>query len=132
MHEFSFASHIADVVMQHVKKNKVKKVLSVSVEVGEFTMIIPEYLTYCFDIVKANYNEIEDAEMLIKTVPGSIKCNSCGAITEISLKGSKESQQPDKLTLMNPSVFTCSKCKDTDTKIISGKQALVKSMKVDD
>ena len=36
------------------------------------------------------------------------------------------------LAMMNPGAFTCSKCKGTDTSIVGGRQATVKSMRVDD
>ncbi|MHA1680246.1 MAG: hydrogenase maturation nickel metallochaperone HypA/HybF [Promethearchaeota archaeon] len=136
MHEFSFASHLIQVVMNSVKKNGVKRVRQVLVEVGEFTMIIPSFLETCYDIIKENYPEIQDSTISIKKVPGEIKCNECAAITTISFDSGDEddagsgSGLPSELA--RPSLFKCEACGSTNTTIVSGKQTLIKSMMVDD
>ena len=148
MHEFSFASHITDIIMLNVKKNDVKRVLSVSVEVGEFTMIVPHFLSYCYDIIKESHPELKDSVMVVTRVPGQVKCNTCGKISTVSFAQPDQGQvetgmdatgelgsSSDTQTtgaLMSPSFFTCLACKSTDTEIIAGRQATVKSMKVDD
>ncbi|MFX0099571.1 MAG: hydrogenase maturation nickel metallochaperone HypA [Candidatus Hodarchaeota archaeon] len=132
MHEFSFASHIAEVIMKSVEKNNVDKVLEVTVEIGEFTMIIPQYLSHCYDIVKKNFSPLEDSEMDIVQVPGKVKCLECGEITEITFKKEEKEDTGPSIALSNPGFFTCSKCESTNTRIVGGKEALVKSMKVND
>ncbi|HME52861.1 MAG TPA: hydrogenase maturation nickel metallochaperone HypA [Candidatus Lokiarchaeia archaeon] len=131
MHEFSFASTIVDVVMQNVQKNNVKKVMSVLVEVGEFTMIIPDFLRNSYDIIKENYPELAESKIIIRSVPGQVQCSDCGAITEISFKKASEDTIDASLAMMNPGAFICQNCKGSKTNIVSGRQALVKSMKVD-
>jgi hydrogenase nickel insertion protein HypA len=132
MHEFSFASNIVDVVMQNVIKNDVKRVRSVHVEVGEFTMIIPEFLRHSYDIIKEGHPELADSQIVVTSVPGKIRCNACGNITEVSFKKASSDSVDASLAMMNPGAFTCSKCKGTDTSIVGGRQAMVKSMKVDE
>ncbi len=132
MHEFSFASTIVDVVLQNVKKNGVKKVRSVLVEVGEFTMIIPEFLRHSYDIIKEAHPELAESQIVVTSMPGKIQCNACGTITEVSFKKTSSDGVDASLAMMNPGAFACSKCKGTDTSIVGGRQATVKSMKVDD
>nr|MDO8117779.1 hydrogenase maturation nickel metallochaperone HypA [Candidatus Sigynarchaeota archaeon] len=149
MHEFSFASYVTDIIMSSVRKNGVKRVLSVSVEVGEFTMIVPHYLSYCYDIIKESHAELKDSVMVVTRVPGQVKCNACGHVSTVSFEHPEQEQPPEQGmsvpagtgssnnsvppgTMLSPSVFTCSACKGTDTTIIGGRQATVKSMKVDD
>jgi hydrogenase nickel insertion protein HypA len=132
MHEFSFASSIVDVVMQNVQKNHVTKVIAVLVEVGEFTMIIPDFLRNSYDIIKENYPELIESKIMIKSVPGQVQCNDCGAITEISFKKASDDAVDASLAMMNPGAFTCMSCSSSSTTIVSGRQALVKSMKVDE
>ncbi|MEX2680827.1 MAG: hydrogenase maturation nickel metallochaperone HypA [Candidatus Sigynarchaeota archaeon] len=131
-HEFSFASNIVDVVLQNVKKNGVKKVRSVLVEVGEFTMIIPEFLRHSYDIIKINHQELASSELVVTSMPGKIRCGACGAITEISFKKESSDGVGASLAMMNPGAFTCSACGGTETEIAGGRQATVKSMTVDD
>jgi hydrogenase nickel insertion protein HypA len=131
MHEFSFASNIVDVVLQNVKKNGVKKVRSVLVEVGEFTMIIPEFLRHSYDIIKEAHPELAESQIVVTSMPGKIQCNACGAITEVSFKKASSDGVDASLAMMNPGAFTCSKCSGSDTSIVGGRQATVKSMRVD-
>lgn len=129
MHEFSFASHIASVVMDNVKKNAVSKVISVNVEVGQFTMIIPDTLEYCYDIVKESYPELQGSKMVVTIVPGTVKCNDCGATTTVKLDPPPETSP--SLPVLHASMFTCEKCGKSNTSIAGGRDALIKSMKVD-
>lgn len=131
-HEFSFASNIVDVVMQNVKKNGVKRVRSVLVEIGEFTMIIPEFLRHSYDIIKESHPELAGSQIMVSSTPGKIQCNACGAVTEVSFKKASSDSIDASLAMMNPGAFACSGCKGTDTSIIGGRQATVKSMRVDD
>ena len=118
--------------MQNVQKNHVKKVMSVLVEVGEFTMIIPDFLRNSYDIIKENYPELAESRIIIQSVPGQVQCSDCGAITEISFKKASEDTVDASLAMMNPGAFSCKNCAGTSTTIVSGRQALVKSMKVDE
>lgn len=135
MHEFSFASHIANVVIQNVKKAGVEKVLEVKVEIGAFTMIIPSYLEYCYNIVKENYPELKESTLVLTQAPGKIQCEECAEVTVINIDRDEEPSDAGSLKTvpaLDHEMFTCSKCKSTRTKIVGGKEALIKSMKVDD
>jgi hydrogenase nickel incorporation protein HypA/HybF len=44
MHEFSIASGIVDVVKETVESRPVKRLISVTVEVGQLAMVNPEQL----------------------------------------------------------------------------------------
>ena len=131
-HEFSFASNIVDVVLLNVKKNGVKRVRSVLVEVGEFTMIIPEFLRHSYDIIKLGHPELANSEIVVTSMPGKIRCSACGAVTEVSFKKVSSGSPAASLAMMNPGAFTCSTCGGTGTEIAGGRQATVKSMTVDD
>jgi Zn finger protein HypA/HybF involved in hydrogenase expression len=118
--------------MQNVKKNGVQKVRSVSVEIGEFTMIIPEFLRHSYDIIKESHPELAESQIVVTSLPGKIRCNDCGATTEVSFKKASSESVDASLAMMNPGAFTCSSCKGSNTSIVSGRQANVKSMKVDE
>lgn len=118
--------------MQSVKKNRVIKVRSVHVEVGEFTMIIPEFLRYNYDIIKENYPELAESQIVITSTPGKVRCKACGAVTEVSFKKPAADGADASLAMMNPGAFACSACGGTDTSIAGGREATVKSMRVDD
>jgi hydrogenase nickel insertion protein HypA len=131
MHEFSFASHIVDVLMENVKKYGVKRVRSVTVEVGAFTMIIPAFLTECYKIIAPNFEELASSTMDVQVVPGTVECQDCGTITEVPLNV-PESLPGMSLPPMDPDMFGCSNCGGHNTTIVGGKQTTIKSMKVDE
>ncbi|NMC08472.1 MAG: hydrogenase maturation nickel metallochaperone HypA [Candidatus Lokiarchaeota archaeon] len=118
--------------MQNVKKNGVKRVHSVLVEIGEFTMIIPEFLRHSYDIIKESYPELVNSRIVVTSAPGKIRCNACGVVTDVSFKKTSSDGMDASLAMMNPGAFSCPACKGTDTSIAGGRQATVKSMRVDD
>jgi len=76
MHEFGIATDIFSVVDQTARDNKAKKVLSVTVEVGQLAMINPEQLKFSFDII-ADEGPYAGAELKVVTVPAVARCK-CG------------------------------------------------------
>ncbi len=65
----------------------------------------------------------EGANLNIKIIPGEIQCNNCGKNSVISLK--------ENNFLTGLQLFKCNYCESTDTKIISGKNANVKNIKIE-
>ena len=117
--------------MENVKKYGVKRVRSVTVEVGAFTMIIPAFLTECYKIIAPNFEELASSTMDVQVVPGTVECQDCGTITEVPLNV-PESLPGMSLPPMDPDMFGCSNCGGHNTTIVGGKQTTIKSMKVDE
>lgn len=65
----------------------------------------------------------EGAKLNMQVTPGEIQCNKCSKITTISFK------EMDALTGLL--LFKCKFCDSTDTKIIKGKSATVKNIKIE-
>ncbi len=65
----------------------------------------------------------EGAKLNMQVTPGEIQCNKCSKITTISFK------ETDTLTGLL--LFKCKFCDSTDTKIIKGKSATVKNIKIE-
>lgn len=76
MHEFSLASGIVDVVTETVKSQPVKRLISVTVEVGQLAMVNPEQLKFSFEIITEG-GPFEGSEMIVETLPAVAKC-ACG------------------------------------------------------
>jgi len=76
MHEFGIATDIFSVVDQTARENKAKKVLSVTVEVGQLAMINPEQLKFSFEII-TDEGPYAGAELIVETVPAVARCK-CG------------------------------------------------------
>ena len=78
MHELGIVFHIADSGVQVAKDNGAAHVHSVTLEVGEVSTVIPEYL---LDVWKWNCKRtpmLEDCELLVERLPAVTYCDACG------------------------------------------------------
>jgi hydrogenase nickel incorporation protein HypA/HybF len=76
MHEFGIATDIVNVVKETVENKPVKRLISITVEIGQLAMVNPEQLKFSFDIITEG-GPFEGAEMRIETLPAVAKCK-CG------------------------------------------------------
>jgi hydrogenase nickel incorporation protein HypA/HybF len=76
MHEFGIATEIVNVVKETVESRPVKRLVSVTVEVGQLAMVNPEQLKFSFEIITEG-GPFEGAEMRVETHPAVAKCK-CG------------------------------------------------------
>lgn len=77
MHEMSITRSILDVVKKEMADNKVTRLKSVRVKVGELTAVEPETLRFCFEACVKD-TPMEGAALEIEEVPLTGKCLKCG------------------------------------------------------
>ncbi|MBI3343900.1 MAG: hydrogenase maturation nickel metallochaperone HypA [Gammaproteobacteria bacterium] len=75
MHELSITRNVVAIVSEHAQQ---RKVLRVTLEVGELSAIMPEAIRFCFDICTQG-TPLEGARLDIMQTPGSATCRDCGA-----------------------------------------------------
>ena len=75
MHEMSICQNIVAIVAEHAKTQKVRRV---RLEIGKLSCVMPEALTFCFDVV-AQGTVLEGAVLEIIEIEGLAKCLDCGA-----------------------------------------------------
>ncbi|MEJ2277983.1 MAG: hydrogenase maturation nickel metallochaperone HypA [Candidatus Lokiarchaeota archaeon] len=121
MHEFAFAYNIFQVAEETAKKYNAKRITEVLLEIGELTLIVPELLKMSFEMATQG-SIAEGAELVIKIVPGEIKCRKCGEISTVTLN------EEAKLTGLQ--LFQCKHCGSKNTEILSGKKANIKNIKI--
>jgi hydrogenase nickel incorporation protein HypA/HybF len=124
MHEFSAACSIVDTALQAARSNNVTKVSAVNIEVGEFTFLVPEQLTFNFEIASRD-SVLEGAELRIKTVKGRLFCNDCHFEGESQV----DPDIPDQLAVFAP--MKCPKCGSSSTKIIGGRDFVITSIEAE-
>jgi hydrogenase nickel incorporation protein HypA/HybF len=76
MHEFGIATEIVNVVKETVETRAVKRLISVTVEVGQLAMVNPEQLKFSFKMITEG-GPFEGAEIKVETLPAVAKCK-CG------------------------------------------------------
>lgn len=77
MHELGVVFYVIKDVKEVAEKNAVEKVASVTLEIGEVTGIIPEYLTDCFDWAKKKEPVMEEAKLVIEQIDAVSFCEDC-------------------------------------------------------
>ena len=111
MHEFGIATEIVKVVKETVASQPVKRLISVTVEVGQLAMVNPEQLKFSFEIITEG-GPFEGAEMNVEMLPAVAKCK-CG------FEGALGDED-----------YVCPKCGGM-YELLSGRDISVKNLKVE-
>ncbi len=112
MHELSLVQGIVEAVEKEAQKENATSVTSITLQVGKFSGIEIESITFCFPIV-AEKTILENAKLIIKDSPLVILCNKCN--TQFS---------PQRVML------ECPKCKSIEVTIKSGKEFKILDMEI--
>ena len=78
MHELGTIRYVIDTVEKLAVENRLTKVGSVTLEVGEVSGIIPRFLTDYWDYAKKKTAYLQEAELKIETIRAVTYCQSCG------------------------------------------------------
>ena len=84
MHELGIVFHILDAIEDVAKEQQLTKVSSVTIEVGEVSTVIPQYLVDCWQwACKKREGELmRDAELKYETIKADTYCEDCGKTYE--------------------------------------------------
>ena len=80
MHEMSITQGIIDICEQHAGG---RRVLSLDVEIGELSGVVPEAIEFCFEACSQG-TLLESARLNIVRIPGRGHCQDCGADTPLT------------------------------------------------
>lgn len=78
MHELGVVFYVVRDVKQVAEENAVEKVASVTLQIGEVSGIIHEYLTDCWNWAKKKETVMESAKLLIEQIDAVSFCEDCG------------------------------------------------------
>ena len=121
MHEYSTTRHIVETVLDQAEKRKAKKVLEVKIIIGKLTVLGIEQIRFCYGLLTEK-TIMEDSKLTIIEEDPAVKCENCG------YKGSIHFDSEDVCHFLIPTL-TCPRCKEL-SKIVKGKEVLVKSVKI--
>lgn len=113
MHEFSIAQDLTKVALDSLKNDTVQKVHRIDLAIGQVSGVVPDALLFAFPMA-AKDTILEHSEIVIESIPLTIKCLCCG----------KESEQAEFLLL-------CSHCGSVQVNILRGKEIKILSMEVE-
>ena len=77
MHELGIAQAIVDVVEDEARKAGAKKVVAITLSLGELSGIVERQLRFCFPFVTKD-TALAEAELRIEHIAGEGFCQGCG------------------------------------------------------
>jgi hydrogenase nickel incorporation protein HypA/HybF len=113
MHELSLAQSILDIVEQEMTRHGASRVNVIRLDVGEFTAVVPESLSFCFEVI-AKGTPLEGVKLELNPVPLTGRCKGCG--------------EEFKIQAFN---FTCPRCEAKDIETIAGKELQIKEIEAE-
>jgi hydrogenase nickel incorporation protein HypA/HybF len=77
MHEMGIAFELIDTLQGLCAKNRIRRLLSVTLKVGEASMVVPDYLKECWEAAVPD-TAFKDTQLkMVKTIAKG-RCNKCG------------------------------------------------------
>jgi hydrogenase nickel incorporation protein HypA/HybF len=111
MHELSLSRGILDIAERHAEGGRV---LAVRVRAGQLRQVVPESLSFCFEIV-ARGTTCDGARLELEVVPARASCGTCGWQGRL-----------------HPPALTCGACNGGALTVLSGEELEVVSIEFDE
>ena len=113
MHELSIVADLFEIMEEKAQEKGAKKIISVKLQVGKLSGVVPEFLTTAFDVYKKD-TIAKDAMLEIEKVPLMIQCQKC-----------------KKTMTLDDFVFICQACGSQDLKTVSGTELFLEKMELE-
>lgn len=110
MHEMSITQSVVEICEKNAEG---RRVLAVTLEIGELSGVVPDAVEFCFEAC-AQGTLLEGARLIIERVPGRGECGTCGK--EVPVR-----------TYFDP----CSACGAFGVRVTAGEELRVKELEVE-
>lgn len=77
MHEMGIVLHIAKTLNETAEEEKITKIGSVTLQVGEVSGIITDLFVDCWNYFKVRNEILKDSELKLETLPAVTFCGDC-------------------------------------------------------
>ena len=111
MHELGIVFHVIKRLENLAAEQNLKQVQSVTLEIGEVSGVVGEYLSDCWKWAIKKTTILKDAALNIEMIPAVTICNMCGKTYATVEHGKK-----------------CPHCQSEDTVLQSGNEMLIKQI----
>ena len=82
MHELSVMMEVVKTVEEEARKNNVTKIKTLTLQVGEISSVVPEYIKDCYEAA-FKQTMLEGAALEIEVIHAEAKCAECGNVFNI-------------------------------------------------
>ena len=114
MHEMGIVIHLAKTLDDLAEENKITKIGSVTLSVGEVSGIVTDLFTDAWDYFKKKHPILCESELRLETIPAITHCDGCNQNFE---------------TL--PNGRTCPHCGSEETWLIQGNECIIKEIEAE-
>ncbi|MCR5402940.1 MAG: hydrogenase maturation nickel metallochaperone HypA [Butyrivibrio sp.] len=111
MHELGVVFRIIDDLTEVGKENKIEKIHSVTLQLGEVSGVVPDLLTDAWKWAADRTELMKGAELVIESLPAVTYCEECGSEYETVRYGK-----------------TCPNCGSSRTYLLRGNEFLIKEI----
>ena len=110
MHEISIIDELVVSLGKIAETEKLNSVSRIRLHIGKLRQVVPEVFQFFFaQAVKDSF--LESAELDIRWIPVTIRCDDCGSVCEVE-----------------DNFFVCDKCKSFANTVMTGKELLIYSV----
>lgn len=110
MHELGITRSVVAIVAEHAKG---QRVVSVTLEVGRLSGLLPESIRFCFDVCSKG-TALEGAQLNIVEPAGRGHCSACSADTPLSAP-----------------LGRCPRCGEPTLQVVAGTELKIKQMETE-
>jgi len=110
MHELSVCFEVIRTLQVFVAENNLTRVEGITIEIGELSSMIPNYMQECFPAA-VDGTMFENTKLEIEVIPGLGRCNSCSQMYQLL-----------------PVNGVCPQCGKKDFDVISGTEFNIKEI----
>ena len=82
MHEIGIVRSMCKTVLDYAHENKVEHISEIVCEIGELSLVIPEYVEELYPSVVSG-TELENTKLIITVVPGLAECDDCDEVFNV-------------------------------------------------
>ncbi|MBQ1532405.1 MAG: hydrogenase maturation nickel metallochaperone HypA [Solobacterium sp.] len=115
MHELGIVTHCAKTIVDLAEENHLKKIGSVTLEIGEVSGIMTDYFVDCWNYFKVRYPVIAESELKLKVMPAVTYCEDCRSTYETVKYGR-----------------TCPNCGSPHTYLLTGNECIISEVEAED
>lgn len=114
MHEMGIVLHLAKTLEDNAREQKLTKIGSVTLQVGEVSGIMTDYFSDCWDYFKGRHPVLADSVLKIETIPAVTWCDNCKTTYE-TVKYGRE----------------CPRCHSGETWLLKGNECIIKEIEAE-
>ncbi len=113
MHELGLTQSIVDLAIEHASRENASQILSIAVDIGKISGVIPEAVEFAFDVCSKG-TIAEGACLEIHHIPGRGHCLECNEYADIDAP-----------------THVCPKCGGLSLEIIQGQEMKFTEMEIE-